>query len=296
MDENLTVRYPIKPARWPVGRFQLRRVAWPALLHPSRTIRSVKTVTEMSSPNSPRAEVPHRPVVIFDGDDTLWLTEPLYDKARSEASEIVARAGIDPLYWDQLERLTDVQNVPQFGYSAARFPTSCVQAYYAAAQQLLVPVSQGAAGAVQSAASSVFKAVAPLARGAEDALAELSKDYDLILYTQGDSEIQRKRIADSGLTRYFRFLIVVPRKSSDELASLLRKLRVPAEQTVFVGNSLRSDIYPALANGMNAIWIDRHVWEYEHVPGDLENVRLFQARDLHEIPGLVRNALLDPIL
>ncbi|MEY2474030.1 MAG: hypothetical protein QOK28_3359 [Actinomycetota bacterium] len=31
--------------------------------------------------------------VIFDGDDTLWLTEHLYDEARGQARDLVERAG-----------------------------------------------------------------------------------------------------------------------------------------------------------------------------------------------------------
>jgi FMN phosphatase YigB (HAD superfamily) len=30
-----------------------------------------------------------------------------------------------------------------------------------------------------------------------------------------------------------------------------------------VGNSLRSDILPAIEAGLQAVWIDAHVWDYE---------------------------------
>jgi hypothetical protein len=36
------------------------------------------------------AERAELPVVIFDGDDTLWITEPLYDGVRAEVRAIVA--------------------------------------------------------------------------------------------------------------------------------------------------------------------------------------------------------------
>src|ERR1700722_1035885 len=67
--------------------------------------------------------------VVFDGDDTLWSTEQLYDEARSRARRIVSDAGIDGAAWEERERQIDVRNVAKFGFSTTRFPTSCVQAY-----------------------------------------------------------------------------------------------------------------------------------------------------------------------
>ena len=81
-------------------------------------------------------------MVIFDGDDTLWSTEPLYDDARAAAAEIVERAGLDAGEWERLERDIDVQNVQRFGLSSERFPTSCVEAYQTLARESSGPSIQ----------------------------------------------------------------------------------------------------------------------------------------------------------
>ncbi len=67
--------------------------------------------------------------VVFDGDDTLWSTEQLYDDARARARKVVAQSGMDAARWEECERHIDVLNVQKLGYSMDRFPTSCVQAY-----------------------------------------------------------------------------------------------------------------------------------------------------------------------
>ena len=41
---------------------------------------------------------------MFDGDDTLWSTESLYDEARANARRVVAEAGLDDAAWEKLER------------------------------------------------------------------------------------------------------------------------------------------------------------------------------------------------
>jgi len=35
-----------------------------------------------------------RPLIVFDGDDTLWYVEPLYDDARMRAAALVSSAGL----------------------------------------------------------------------------------------------------------------------------------------------------------------------------------------------------------
>ena len=79
--------------------------------------------------------------------------------------------------------------------------------------------------AFESAATSVFRAVAPLAPGSVELLETLQKSYRIILYTQGDSEIQEKRIVDSGLYNLFDFIMVVEHKTSDDLSRIIRKIR-----------------------------------------------------------------------
>ena len=44
--------------------------------------------------------------VVFDGDDALWSTELLYDRARDAARDEVARAGVDGDEWERVQRRT----------------------------------------------------------------------------------------------------------------------------------------------------------------------------------------------
>jgi putative hydrolase of the HAD superfamily len=230
-------------------------------------------------------------VVIFDGDDTLWITEPLYDQARTSAAQVVAASGVDPVLWDQLERVIDVENVQRFGLSAERFPTSCVEAYESAAEQMgLIPKPE-VMRAVQSAAGSVFRETAPLAIGAVDLLESLHERYRLILYTQGDPDIQKKRITDSGLYAFFDFILVVETKSSGDLSQLIQKLNRPPSDFVFVGNSVRSDINPAISVGMNAVWVDRHVWDYEQQLIQHGSGRLYEIENLQQAATVIETAL-----
>jgi len=94
-------------------------------------------------------------LVIFDGDDTLWITEPLYDDARHEAGAVVAAAGLNEARWELLQRDVDVRNVEVFGLSPERFPTSCVQAAEVLAHEVGRSFTAAVARAIWSAAEAV---------------------------------------------------------------------------------------------------------------------------------------------
>src|SRR5689334_3199748 len=100
--------------------------------------------------------------VIFDGDDTLWETEKLYDQARQRARARVETAGLDGARWEELEREIDVRNVRVLGHSAERFPTSCAQAYEAICHEARRPPDAGVRDEVATAARAVFDADAAL--------------------------------------------------------------------------------------------------------------------------------------
>jgi putative hydrolase of the HAD superfamily len=233
-------------------------------------------------------------VLIFDGDDTLWSTEHLYDRARRSAREIVESEGLDGAKWEAAERAVDVQNVARFGMSSERFPTSCVEAL-----DHVVPGGRGSVAPVLrarvwEAAAQVFTAPAPLVIAAHEVLLRLAPSHTLVLLTKGDVRVQEDRVTSSGLAPLFDRVEIVAEKSASTFRELAGALGVEPRCCVSIGNSLTSDIRPAVDAGMRAIWIDAHVWEYERTrfahtdlpPG------VVVADSLLEVPGTLEQLAL----
>jgi putative hydrolase of the HAD superfamily len=226
--------------------------------------------------------------VVFDGDDTLWYTEQLYDDARWNARRIVADAGLDGAEWEKLERRIDVANVALLGYSMERFPTSCVLAYEEACRSQGCTPETAVADRIRHAARSVFARTPPLAPGARETLTCLrTRGARLALLTKGDQELQARRIEGSGLGDLFRVVQIVPEKSPTTIRSMVVSLGVNPESSWMVGNSIRSDVLPALAAGLRAIWINTHVWEYERAHDHLIDERVITISHLVDILDLV---------
>jgi putative hydrolase of the HAD superfamily len=236
----------------------------------------VRSVTASRS----HRDIAGRPTVVLDGDDTLWFVESLYDDARQLAANVVHAEGLDELRWERLERQIDVNNVGTLGLSTERFPASCVEAYRRLATETQCGVSASVEARIRRAAETVFHRKAPSAPELGDLLAKLHEQFTVVLLTKGDEMVQRKRIADAGIADAIDYISIVPEKSEKNFRSVLAAVGSGTDDAWSVGNSLASDINPALRIGMRAIWIDSHVWEYERRESAPEPGSIVIATDL----------------
>ncbi|HWX17453.1 MAG TPA: HAD family hydrolase [Chthoniobacterales bacterium] len=231
----------------------------------------------------------HRSVgIIFDGDDTLWWSERLYDDARSRARHIVEKSGLDGAEWERRERVLDVQNVARFWFSLQRFPTSCVEAYGELCKVKGQRIDASVAEQIRNTAESAFTGEARIVAGAKTVLTRLrSRGVRLALLTKGDPELQARRIEQSGLAKFFHVIRIVPEKSPDVIREVVAALGVDTRCAWMVGNSMRSDILPAVEAGVRAVRIPAHVWEHERTHDYISSEGVTVISSLAQIPKLI---------
>jgi putative hydrolase of the HAD superfamily len=103
-----------------------------------------------------------------------------------------------------------------------------------------------------------------LLEGVEETLARLSGRFRLHLLTKGEPLVQEDKLARSGLGRFFEQVHVVPEKDVEVFRALIARYDLQPEQTWMVGNSPRSDINPALAAGIGAVYVPHpNTWTLE---------------------------------
>ena len=211
--------------------------------------------------------------------------------ATAKCRTLVEQAGLDGDAWVAAKDILDVANVQHYGLSPLRFPTSCKQAY----EQLAGAAAQpGVAEAVRGAAATVFTTPARLVDDVHGILGRLAaEDWRLVMQTSGDKGIQEMRIGESGLAGYFSDIQIVPKKTADSFADRLMDDGRAAQEAWSVGNSLPSDINPALRVHMNAIWVPAHIWGHEkrETVAHQESGQLFHATCLKDILGILQPEL-----
>jgi putative hydrolase of the HAD superfamily len=238
-------------------------------------------IESMNSDTSLRA-------AIFDGDDTLWKTEILYDRAREAVRDIVIRQGVDPDQWEARQRVLDVGNVSVYGFSSARFPASCLQAFQEVRGASMHEIDENVERKIVYAARSVFRQSPELVSHVKDVLGTLRRrGLRLALLTKGDPQVQADRIQQSGLASFFDAIEVVPEKTSAIILKIVESLDVQPLNTWVIGNSMRSDILPALVLGARGIWIDAPVWEYERGHEVALGASVFKATDIRDVLPII---------
>jgi putative hydrolase of the HAD superfamily len=93
----------------------------------------------------------------------------------------------------------------------------------------------------------------------------LSTRHRLILVTKGAVAEQTGKIERSGLKQHFAATEIVAEKDAAIYQSIVEEYSLPHESTWMIGNSPRSDINPALAAGLHAVFVPHgNTWILEH--------------------------------
>jgi len=219
--------------------------------------------------------------VIFDGDDTLWETMPAYAEAKQEFCKEMALLGFDPKDALNTFESIDVINVDKFGFSKHRFPISMAETYRLFCDRSSWPYDRAIERKIENIAYGIFGKALITFECAEQVLASLRSHYKLILATKGDEEIQLAKIDQSGLAHFFTSIQILDHKTEREFRRIAEECELDVSSSWVVGDSLRSDINPALEVGFRAIWIPNDAWAYEKA--DLpDSDRLFKVNALQD--------------
>lgn len=233
---------------------------------------------------------------IFDLDDTLIYSHHYYSIAKLDFAKFVldylgprvpdAKAIID------LAEKKDNVLINTLGFSPKRFPTSFVQAFEEIAKKMQVSSENLEFGKSKSyeIGSRVFNMLyrsKSLIENAPETLDFLLANHDeLFLLTMGDKAVQDDKIENYGIKRWFgENIYVVPQ----DKGPMIQKLSSEADKSRvwYVGNSMKSDILPALDSGIGAVYIPFEAWQFIAHTGEIPvNDRLIKVDSIEEIINL----------
>lgn len=221
----------------------------------------------------------------LDADDTLWHNETIFrltqDRFRNLMADVAPAHVLD-------ERLAAVErrNLVLYGYGVKGFALSLIET----AMELTggEPSGRIIADILAAGREMLAHPVEPLP-GVEHALAELSQDYKLVLITKGDLLHQEQKLAASGLGDLFVAVEILSEKDASTYARVFARHGTGPDEGAMVGNSMRSDILPALEAGAWAAHIPYHVtWAHEMAEPPTDHPRFAELAAIADLPGWVR--------
>lgn len=223
-------------------------------------------------------------VIGFDADDTLWHNERFFQLTQERFVELLA---------DYTERDTlmarllvaERNNLGHYGFGVKGFVLSMIET--------AIDVTDGQVPAaviseLLDAGRDMLEHPIDLLPFASDVVGELSESHHLILITKGDLLDQERKLAQSGLGDLFNAVEIVSDKTSDVYERIFGATRQGARASMMVGNSLKSDVLPAIDAGSWGVHIPHEVtWELEHAEKPENATRFAQLKDLSGLPSLV---------
>ena len=185
-------------------------------------------------------------------------------------------------------KLAEVErrNLQLYGYGVKGFTLSMIET----AMELTAnnPPGRLIADILAAGREMLQEPVEPLP-GVDLALAELAEHYRLVLITKGDLLHQEQKLAASGLGELFAAVEIVSEKDASTYVRVFERHGTGAAQAVMVGNSLRSDILPALEAGAWGAYIPYHItWAHEVAEAPEAHDRFAELGSISELPEWVR--------
>ena len=112
-------------------------------------------------------------------------------------------------------------------------------------------------------------------------------DWRMVCFTKGELQDQENKLKRSGLLPFFDDVEITSDKGQREFLALCEHQHIHPSQLLMVGNSLKSDIAPALAIGAWAVHIPFYVtWQLEHFE-DMDHDRLTKIDRIDELIPLL---------
>ncbi|HEX7359858.1 MAG TPA: HAD family hydrolase [Bryobacteraceae bacterium] len=222
--------------------------------------------------------------LIFDADDTLWENNIYFEEAFDRFCAFLAHSSLAPAQVRALLDEIEVANARINGYGSKNFAHNLTACYRNLAER---DISEQDLAQVETFAYAILEKPIELLNGAAETVAELSARHELTLFTKGDPEEQRLKVDRSGLASYFAHTAIVKEKNEAAYRELSRERGFALERTWMIGNSPRSDINPALAAGLHAVYVPHpRTWSFEHEEVPESHPRLLRTQSLRELSKL----------
>lgn len=217
-------------------------------------------------------QVSGRQHLLIDADDTLWENNIYFEDAFEQFVDFLGHSSMNSAEIRTVLDEIEIANIKIHGYGAANFARNLAQCYQRLAER---DIHEHDLRTAMSFAERILDCPMQLIAGVGETLEYLAARHELTLFTKGHPEEQKLKIDRSGLGAYFSHTAIVREKDAEAYAALAQARELDRERTWMVGNSPKSDINPALAAGLNAVYIPHpRTWGLEHEEIQHANGRL----------------------
>ena len=200
--------------------------------------------------------------LLIDADDTLWENNIYFERAIAHFISFLNHHEFSPEQVREVLNEVERECIVTHGYGLHSFAHALVKTFERLSVQ---PVTPELHAQIKSFTHTIADHAIELLPNVTETLDYLAGRHHLILMTKGAVVEQTGKIERSGLKQYFAATEIVAEKDSAAYHALVGKHELTPDSTWMIGNSPRSDINPALAAGLHAVFVPHgNTWILEH--------------------------------
>jgi putative hydrolase of the HAD superfamily len=204
--------------------------------------------------------------LLIDADDTLWENNIYFERAIAAFISFLDHQEYSPAEVRQTLNTVERETILAHGYGLSSFTRSLIDCF-----DRLSPSqpTEERRERVRGFARAIAEQEIELLPGVAETLADLAGRHHLILMTKGNHAEQVDKFARSGLAPYFAAVEIVAEKDPQAYRDVILRQNIAARSAWMIGNSPKSDINPALAAGLHAVFLfHKDTWVLEHATLD----------------------------
>jgi len=200
--------------------------------------------------------------LFIDADDTLWENNIYFERAIADFISFLDHKEHSPEQVREVINQVERESIVTHGYGLHSFAHSLVTTFETLSVE---PITPELHDRINSFAHRIAGHPVEIISGVTETLEYLAERHHVILLTKGNPAEQAGKVERSGLKEYFAAVEIVPEKDERIYRDAVAKYALEPEYTWMVGNSPKSDINPALAAGLHAVFVPHdQTWILEH--------------------------------
>jgi len=221
----------------------------------------------------------------FDADDTLWQNEQFFRQTEKHfASLLAGHAEGHDIEARLLE--AEKRNLALYGFGIKGFTLSMIETALELGGGNVPPA---VIREILDAGREMLSHPVETLPHVRETLEQLAGNYRLVLITKGDLFDQERKLAQSGLGDLFDAVEIVSDKTAATYHRIFSRHGDGPERSMMVGNSLKSDVVPAIEAGSWGVYIPHELtWVLEHVDEPSGAPRFRRLDHLGELDRLLR--------
>ena len=205
---------------------------------------------------------PNNQTLLIDADDTLWENNIYFERAIAAFIGFLDHKEYSPAEVRQTLNAVERETILSHGYGLSSFAHSLLDCFERLSS---APITEEKRERVRGFARAIAEQEIELLPGVAETLASLATRHHLILMTKGNHAEQADKLARSGLAKYFAAVEIVAEKDPPTYREVIARHELTPHTSWMIGNSPKSDINPALAAGLHAVFlVHPDTWVLEH--------------------------------